>query len=241
MQTRARSQACFYRKGKHETTYKYCVRALLDDKNNVLITVDQNDVLGTGMIGTVLGGKTMDGEDVAVKLIPLDVPIPTEDCGLKSDMRDCQLFSLKDFKSESADSEYLGSLGITPKMYFSKVVDLIGFAGPDSPDKLDQPNKLGVIVLERFGMSLKDLMRHYPTLFYLRETHIKDKTIQLTRKLFDMGYQNEDLHFGNILYDAGLNEVKLIDVRPEPIDQDEEQWHRIMRSLENEWEYSTNS
>lgn len=201
---------CFKRIGKYNTSYKYCVKKSSIPKD---FHVDDSEILGEGSYGVVLSGS-IDFLPVAIKFIPLDVPIPTIDCGLKTDLADCSRYTKKEFEDEIKISKEFGDLRITPRIYFSEIIDLSEFHHPQIEEDaaLDKPEKIGVIVLERFGKSLSEWMRTDIDIFLKYEKEIKDEVWSLSKELYNLGYYNTDLHFGNILFDEKKRKVKLIDL-----------------------------
>lgn len=201
---------CFKRTGKYNTSYKYCVKKSSIPKD---FHIDDSEILGQGSYGVVLSGS-IDSLPIAIKFTPLDVPIPTIDCGLKTDLADCSRYTKKEFEDEVKISKEFGDLRITPRVYFSEIVDLSEFHHPqiDEDTALDKPEKIGVIVLERFGKSLSEWIRTDVDVFLKYEKEIKDEVWSLSKELYNLGYYNMDLHFGNILFDEKKRKVKLIDL-----------------------------
>lgn len=199
---------CFTRYGKYNTKYKYCV-----DKNKIdkKFTIDENELIGKGSYGTVFGGKVLNSP-IAVKLIPLESYVPTEDCGLKIDNGDCLKYSMKQFNQEVKTAKKSGLLGITPEVYYSEVLNLSDYEGPENKDALDPPENIGVIIFEKFGKSLEEWMKTDIDVFYQNENLIKKETEKLLENLFDYGFFNLDTHFGNILFDPETKKVKLLDL-----------------------------
>jgi hypothetical protein len=228
---------CVTRLGKHNTRYQYCIskKSLPLD----LIIPQPNQVLGSGRFGVVLSGKLKNEtsyDSVALKIIPLDTFIPNEDCGLTSDP-ECRLYTRKNFDIEVKQSKLLSDYGITPRFIFSDVVDLATFSGPDVKDSLQAPEKIGVILMEEFGQSLKYWIQNDLDLFLSREKQIKRKVFEKAKQIYDLDYFNMDMHFGNILYDSDKNDVRLLDVVMEevyvPEKMDDETFYSV---LEDMWE-----
>jgi hypothetical protein len=227
-----KTNICFKRTGKYNTKYKYCVKKSSIPKD---FHIDETDIIGEGSYGLVLGGS-IDSLPIAIKFIPLDVQIPTVDCGLKNDGGDCSKFTKKEFEDEVKVSKEFGQLGLTPKVYFSDVVDLSEFHHPQvEEDKaLDKPEKIGVIVLERFGKSLSDWIRTDVDTFLKYEDIIKNDVWDLLKELYELGYFNMDNHFGNILFHDDTKGVRLIDLslKKNPLSKKE-----IKKRFEEGWEF----
>jgi hypothetical protein len=223
---------CFKRNGKYNTLYKYCVKKSSIPKD---FHIDDSYIIGEGSYGVVLPG-TIDKIPIAVKLTPLDVPIPTVDCGLKTDGGDCIKYSKKEFEDEVKISKEFGDFGITPKVYFSDIVNLSEFHHPQLQDDttLDKPEKIGVIILERFGKSLHEWMRTDIDTFLKYEQMIQNEVWKLEQELYKLGYFNMDSHFGNILFDQDSKSIKLIDLMLKKNVLSEKE---IKQKFEEGWEF----
>lgn len=205
-------QICIYRKDIRDKKYYYCTKDIPEKFH-----IHQNDIIGTGRYGVVLGGFIEQYKSgytalskirtpIAAKFIPLDVVVPSEKCLIG---KKC-IYSLLDFEKEVEYSKLFGDVGISPEVYFSGVLDISDYEGPVS----DKPKKMGVIVMERFGISLEELKKDKK---YLKE-HEKEIMMAIEKKLkilFDMGFIHRDIHYGNILFDDG--KIKLIDLDLDPV------------------------
>jgi hypothetical protein len=195
---------------------------------------DANDLIGIGRSGVVVGGK-MDGIPIAIKVIPKDVFIPNEDCGLTTDP-DCQIYDQKRFDIEVEQTKMLSKLGIVPELYYWDTVKLSDFEASDVKDALDQPESLFIMIMENFGHSLEYWLAKDENVFYKNEKSIKKQFFDLMRLIYDIDYFNMDAHFGNILYDPRRDKVKLLDVVlenvfiPEKMDQE-----TLLSVLEDMW------
>lgn len=199
---------CIKRRGKHQVVYKYCIRKKDLPKETL---IDESKILGEGQYGVVLGGM-LDGTPIALKIVPLDVDIPTVDCGLKTDGGGCEKYSEINFQTESKIAKEFGELGVTPKVYYSDILNISNFYKPPSKDALDIPEKLGVMIMDRFGISLTDLVRDEPKIFLNERENIRVQILEYIKLFYDLGYFNIDTHFGNILYDVDTRKVKLLDL-----------------------------
>jgi hypothetical protein len=223
---------CFKRNGKYNTIYKYCVKKSSIPKD---FHIDESDIIGQGGYGIVLGGS-FEKIPIAIKLTPLDVPIPTVDCGLKTDGGDCIKYTKKEFEDEVKISKEFGDLEITPKIYFSDIINLSEFHHPQLQDDtwLDKPEKIGVIIMERFGKSLSEWIKTDVETFLKYEDLIKKEVWNLTKELYKLGYFNMDTHFGNILFDKDLISIKLIDLMLKKNTLSEKE---IKQKFEEGWEF----
>jgi hypothetical protein len=229
---RKKKNICIKRKGKHETKYKYCIS---DSDLPEQLKVDEDQVLGQGSYGVVLGASVGE-QDLALKIIPLEVMIPSEDCGYVSDGGDCIKFTKLEFAKEVQVSKKFGELGITPVVLFSEIVNLSKFkAKPkDKEGLLPMPEKIGVIVMERFGMSLEKIILSKPEIYMENKDLIYRQTLKILKKIFDLGYFSMDAHFGNILFETKSQKVKLIDLDLVPIQMS---WEAVKQNFERSWEY----
>jgi len=220
---------CISRSGKYLTNYKYCI-----DRSSVPqdYEINDSDVIGTGSYGVVLGGR-MDGQPIAVKLIPLEVEIPNPDCGLKIDGGDCLKYKVEDFKNEVDVAKTFGNLGITPVVYMSDIVNLSEFSGPSYQNRLSEPDKIGVIIFERFGKALDQWIKTDPDVFVEKESLIKSRFKEFSKEFYNLGYLNLDSHFGNILFDDETNKVKLLDL---DLQKTNLTWSEINEKLDSGWE-----
>jgi len=219
---------CFKRDGKHDTSYTYCIDS---KKVNQEITIDESNILGQGSYGVVLSGK-MGRIPIAFKMIPIDVQIPTVDCGLKSDGGDCLKYTEQEFKDEVEVAKQFGDLYMTPKLYYSDLIELSKFTGPGKSDELDAPQKIGVMILERFGKSLQDWIKTDVNTFLNHEEQIYQENKNLLKDLYQMGYFNMDSHFGNILYDGQT--VKLLDLMPKKTNLT---WEEVKEKIKDGWDF----
>lgn len=135
-------------------------------------------------------------------------------------------------------SKLFSDLGFTPKFYASDILDLSDFESSETSDKsLPKPNKIGIIITEEFGKSLRQWIQTDLSLFLQNEDLIKKKVFDLNKKIYDLDYFNMDGHFGNILYDPTSNDVRLLDVVMEEIDESNKLDPETFESLlEDMWE-----
>jgi hypothetical protein len=222
---------CISRNGKYYTNYKYCIEKTSIPQD---YQIDDTDIIGSGSYGVVLGGR-MNGKSIAIKMIPLDVEIPNVDCGLKIDGGDCLKYKTEDFKNEVDVSKTFGRLGITPIVYMSDIVDLSNFTGPTSENRLSEPEKIGVIIFERFGKSLDQWIRYDSKVFMENEWLIKTQFRDFSKEFFNLGYFNLDSHFGNILFDDKTKKVKLLDL---DLQKTNLSWSEIDEKLESGWMFN---
>jgi hypothetical protein len=153
------SNLCFKRKGKHNTIYKYCIDKISIPKD---IIIDENEILNEGNYSVVLGGMK-DKIPIVAKFKPLDVYIPTRECGLSIDTQDdCKIFTTKDFNKEIDFFIKFGGLPSIPNVYFAKIVDVSDYealrgGNPKDSQLLGRPKKIGVIIMDQFVSSIKDV------------------------------------------------------------------------------------
>ena len=224
---------CTTRNAKHNTTYTYCISDIPDE----IKIEDPPEIIGVGSYGVVIGAK-MEKIPIAIKIIPLNVSIPSYNCGLKTD-DDCSEFTVKQFKKEVKFSRLFGDLEVSPKVFFAEILPTTDFYGPDNKNALDRPEIIGVIVMERFGTSLSNINKHY---LIENNEKIRDQLHKLLSVLFDFGFEHPDLHLGNIVADTKTNQVRIIDLDDlEPIDNTlkyeretfDEYWNWLISNVKN--------
>lgn len=219
MSTRSKSnKICIKRKGKHDTEYKYCIS---EKKIPPEIVIDKSDVIGMGKFGVVLSAK-IGKISLAAKIVPLEVEIPTEDCGLEKDNGDCLKVSIMNFKNEVKIAKKFGKLNITPKVYFDEITELYSFESNiknKSEKGLSEPTKIGILILERFGESLQKIIEKDFKEFVEHEKIMLEKLILLNKELYNLGYFNFDTHFGNILFDKETKSLLLLDLDLEELNK----------------------
>lgn len=186
----------------------YCVDAHFPQD----VRIDMSSKIGEGSYAVVYAGKK-GPRDVVCKFQLLDVPIPSLDCAPDYDARYCRTMSKEEFDHEIETAIFCESLGISPKVYYSDVYDAIEYAPSSSlKNPLKQPKYIGVIVMERFGISLAEYAKANMDVFLDNEKRLIKKYLEILGKLYDKGYDSFDNHFGNILIDPITLQMKFIDV-----------------------------
>lgn len=191
--------------------YRYCVDARFPQN----VRIDMSSKIGEGAYAVVYSGKK-DENDVVCKFQLLDVPIPTLKCQsyMDDDAGNCSTKSKKDFDEEIETAKFCESLGISPKVYYTDIYHAIDYA-PASflKNPLRQiPKYIGVIVMERFGISLAEYVKNSFDTFLDNERSLMNQYLDILGKLYDKGYDSFDNHFGNIVIDPTTLEIKFIDV-----------------------------
>jgi hypothetical protein len=204
----------FSRKGKHQTLYTY---SFLENDLSDEFIINTNDWIGIGNFGVVLGGQTKSGIPIAVKLIPLDVLLPDENyIGLTTDGFG-NICEKEDFLKEIEIANLFGNLNIAPKVLDWKIVDCKEYiALPKNSLTLPCPKKIGVLIMEKFGISLEKYILDNFDLFMEKEKDIFQKIINYLIQI----HQNpnikinviSDIHYGNILIDPDTMQIKLLDL-----------------------------
>ena len=201
---------------ENEQTVKYC----LQDECDKFISPNWKlkDFLGMGEYGVVynidvLGSQT----EFVVKAVPLDVIIPTLDCNLMdtSTWSDCIMVEEEkkgEFTQEAKVAKIAGEVGAGPKVLTWFICnDTLQITKKDT-----HPIKLGIIVMEKIGISLEKYISTYPNMLEENLDKIyklvEDKANKLEKK---SGYILNDVHDGNILVtiddDNNVNDLFFID------------------------------
>lgn len=205
----------FSRKGKHKTLYTY---SFLKNQIPDQYIVDENQILGIGNFGVVFGGQRKSNEttEIAVKLIPLDVVIPDENyIGLITDGFG-NICETDDFLKELEIANKTGQIGITPKVLFSKIIKCEEYKCPKNKLALPRPKKIGLIIMEKFGVSLEkfilDQFEEFMTIEEIIFKQIESMICQIY-KMNDIHINVvSDIHYGNILIDPLTIKIKLLDL-----------------------------
>ena len=225
-----------HRKGKHNTTYTYIV-----SKNSIPeeYKIHPEDIVGVGSFGIVLSGCFKDTPIVA-KFIPLDVYVPDEmNFGIITDGFG-KIFTTEDFKNDVDVATRYGDLGITPKVYYSKIIPVIECIKPNNKLALESPKYIGVIVMERFGTSLDQILKTHYSFFLENETEMQEEILDLLKIIYNNNSLNIDLvsdvHFGNILVDIDKRKVKLLDLfYPNISDHNDLSWYDVEEAFYKSW------
>lgn len=188
---------CFKRNGRHNTIYKYCMNKNSFPKD---LIIHEDDILNEGKYSVVLNGMK-DQTPIVVKFTILDAYIPSKDrCGLVTDGKNCDVIKSREWNREITFYTKFGGLPGIPKVYFHDYLDLIDYqelnATKSSKDSelLPRPNKIGVIVMDRYipleknysVLSNKDRIRLvHAALNNFGLRHVKDKMEYQTYILMD--------------------------------------------------------
>ncbi len=209
--------------------YRYCV----DPRFPQDIKIDITDKVGEGTYGVVFGGKK-GNQEVVIKFQLLDVPIPTpEDCQSQRDYDDGNCFTMtkKAFEKEIETSQLCADIGISPLLLYSDIYDAIDYSPPKylSNPFTKIPKYIGVIVMERYGISLKQFIKTNPKKFLNNKKHFEKQYLDILQTLHTTGYKSHDHHFGNILVEPSSLNLKFIDMDIEST------WEREKRNEIQTW------
>jgi serine/threonine protein kinase len=209
----------FSRKGKYGTKYIYSF-----DKKEIPSNfyIEEQNILGIGNFGVVLTGQLKKSRNfskpIAIKLIPLDIILPDENyIGIKTDGFG-NICETEDFLTEVEIATTTSKNGITPKVFYSKIVDCKKYeCQPQSSLSLKKPDKIGILIMEQFGISLEKYILEEYDEFMLIQNDILEKIIQLIDQMNQIPNMHRfnivsDLHYGNILIDPESKNIKLLDL-----------------------------
>lgn len=225
--------------------YRYCV----DTRFPQDVQIDISDKVGEGAYAVVYAGKK-DTNDVVCKFQLLDVPIPSLDCQSSGDYDagNCRIKTKQEFDEEIETVKFCESLGISPKIYYTDTYDAIEYA----PSRLLKnplkqiPKYIGVIVMERYGISLAEYAKANFDAFLDNEMSLIKQYLDILSTLYDKGYDSFDNHFGNIVIDPRTLELKFIDVeidisRTKPKMYRSRSWSEAKMSQLKRWNYQVSS
>lgn len=194
------------------------------DENELCIPEEYGIIqeqIGEGLFGTVF---SMSDESVVLKAVPLNTPILDDhDCNPfdKWDRtKNCIIVSEIQFLQEAESAKIAGNLGVGPEVMYTTIckgwlkLDAISDEDeePESRSESDedefqkyQPDILiGIIIMKKAGVSLKDYKEKYPRRYkaYAESgDHGYDRFYKEAEKLSENlpGGKHPDLHDGNIM------------------------------------------
>ena len=178
--------------------------------DDCLSTIPIREWIANGKYGSVFLACVEHECKYILKMIPLNVHIPTEECDISQpDNLDtiCIKYSENDFMHETNLSIKFGQSNIGPK------VKMIGFC-EDVENKYQGKIKVGYMVQEKYDMTLKEYISKYPNDFNNGFGFISNELIRKAKQIDEMGYFNEDIHEENIMLkivDDVIKDVALID------------------------------
>lgn len=218
-------QFCWLRKAKYNSEYAFGINSKVLPEQ---LQIGENNILGVGKYSNVFGGFYNENL-VAIKFIPLDTFIPCEDYGSLDDNKEkAYMFTKEDFEKEIFNTQHGIKIGISPNLFYFSIVDLTCYKAPKNIENpLHSPKKIGILVTENKGISLEEYISKNLEEFEDNQYIIKDKFIELVKKLFESGYKHVDLHFGNVLIDPENLSMSLIDLSLEKIEEFEESTKKI--------------
>ena len=173
-------------------------------KDDCLTNIPIKQWIANGKYGTVFLACMEHECKYILKMIPLNVDIPTEECDIShpDDVGNiCIKYTEGDFMHETDLSIKFGEANIGPK------VKMIGFC-EDVENKYQGKIKVGYMVQEKYDMTLKEYILNNPieciNNFHYITNELTNKAIQMD----EMGYFNEDIHEENIMLKVEGNEIK---------------------------------
>jgi serine/threonine protein kinase len=213
------------------------------------VQIDISDKVGEGAYAVVYAGKK-ETNDVVCKFQLLDVPIPSLDCQSSNDyeLGNCRTKSKEEFDEEIETAKFCESLGISPKVYYTDIYDAIDYAPPSvlKNPLMQIPKYIGVIVIERYGISLAKYAKANFDGFLDNEMNLIKQYLDILSTLYDNGYDSFDNHFGNIVIDPSTLKMKFIDVeidigRTKPKLYRSRSWTEAKMSQLKRWNHEVSS
>ena len=149
--------------------------------------------IADGMSGSVFVTCIKHDCKYVIKLVPLDVYIPTDDCDIEHPVEgDCLGVSRKAFETEVEFTKKFSDLYAGPKMVAAGICDNVY-------NKYQPELSVGFIVQEKWDLSLEDYLQQYPDDFQNNFQTIERLLLAKAKKIDKTGYCHIDLHSGNIL------------------------------------------
>lgn len=189
--------------------------------------------IGEGQSGTVYaavpsrgaGEEGAVGADLAIKLVPLDVPIPTDDCVLDdpSTFRDCLTVSQDDFWKEVKMSREMGALGVGPAVLAAGICRQV-----ETPHQglID----VGYMVQPKWDQSLESYVDQFPQKFLENRRRLYQRLARRAAALDSIGLTHVDMHGNNVMVnlDADQNVEDAIFIDFEDVSRN----HPVVTSME---------
>ena len=193
---------------KYWQNVRYCASDCLPEMYKV------GTEIGSGLSGIAYDVTRSDGVNMVLKFMPLETPIPLVGCDLRdaSTWDDCSTTSEKEFYREAELTKLFGDNNIGPRVFDIIVCEK---ANQNINPNLN-PVKLGLIVMEHGGITLRTYAQQHYKKFRENIPFIKKKVKKLVKLLAEQhGYIMRDLHFGNIVVKINkkynITDLQLID------------------------------
>lgn len=174
-------------------------------KDNCIENMPINKWIGNGKYGSVFLVCLEHQCEYVLKMIPLNVYIPTEDCDIsltEEEMKDvCLKYSDDDFIRETEMSIMFGDVNIGPK------VKVFGICN-EVENKYQGKIRVGYIVQEKYDLTLHEFIASDPIGFINSFLFIQHLLIKKAKMIDEMGYFNEDVHQENIMLKINDGEIK---------------------------------
>jgi hypothetical protein len=179
------------------------VRYIFKDPNNKCIDFPIGEHVADGSSGSVFTTCVTHDCSYVIKLVPIDVFIPTFDCHLDDPetLRDCMDVTRHQFQKEIEMTKMFSDANVGPKLIAAGICD-------SAVDNEYQNNvTIGFIVQEKWDTSLKEYIQDFKREFMSDRDQIKELILKKARMLDQMGYRHIDLHEGNILVRLQGNKI----------------------------------
>jgi serine/threonine protein kinase len=164
-----------------------------------------NKKLGEGSHGVVYNACVKKDCKYVLKVIPLNVIIPSKYCDLKvkEGLLKCREVSDKEFDDEVKYSIIVSKANIGPKVYKSWKCDNVKSQVHLELFKMKEI-KMGFILMEKLEMTLINYLSNYEIDEKIIDK-IKVMYIKLIDKMVKLNIYNEDLHFENVMINLKNN------------------------------------
>jgi serine/threonine protein kinase len=169
---------------------EYCIDETCCPRNFRL-----GDRIGQGDYGVVFYA-TINEVTKVIKIIPLETKIPSQDCDLtdSSTWKDCNLMTEAQFRKEAGIAQLMGTNQVGPEVHNV----IICKEGTEIVLGKQTPVKLGLLIMEDAGQTLRDYLNKNPNEFMQNLSKIKKDVKNLAKKMAGLGYEHIDTHLNNI-------------------------------------------
>ena len=191
-------------KRKEKSFTRYNVEYAIND--DCISTMPIKEWIANGRYGSVFLVCVEHVCEYVLKMIPLNVYIPTEECDISQSENEleniCFKYSEDDFLHETDLTIKFGEAKIGPK------VKVFGFCN-DVVNKYQGKIKVGYIVQEKYDFTLNQYISKHPKEFIENYGYIRSVLIEKAKLMDNMGHFNEDVHQENIMLKVDENgEIK---------------------------------
>lgn len=177
------------------------------------VMYELSEFFGSGITSSVFTIKTFDNKEWVLRMTPLEVPIAGPDCDLEiAEPDECVIITKDKFIEQAQITQKLGDAGIAPY-----VLDWWLCEDERTHNKYQKHLDLGFIVSEKYDMSLRYFIDHYPQSYVTQYEEIVNQLDTIVNRMLDnFKLCHGDLHTDNIIVkisgpDHHVDGIRLID------------------------------